>query len=156
MELRPLLISNNHRRNSANLLDAIALGRRTSVDVLYLDPPYNERDYGSYYHLTESIARWHKPRPTGKSGVPSNGSSKSMFCSRKTANEAMDNLLKTISAKLILVHYAVDGLIGHSALMKSLKALGPTSYRTWYIDQYGTTKGAKGKSGHRLYICKPR
>src|SRR6185436_6043411 len=44
------------------LADANTLVGSREYDILYLDPPFNERCYSSYYHLPESLARRHTPR----------------------------------------------------------------------------------------------
>jgi adenine-specific DNA-methyltransferase len=155
VQLLPLPIHGNGKRNSAHLADAVSLTKRTATDVLYLDPPYNERDYGAYYHLTETIARWDCPEPNGKSGIPMEGRPKSSFCSSGTAESEFKRLLSAPEAKLILVHYSVHGLVPHSTVMECLTALGPTSFHTWQVRKYSTSRGEKGSSGHRLYVCKP-
>jgi adenine-specific DNA-methyltransferase len=40
--------------------------KSTSHDVVYLDPPYNERQYSANYHLLETIARYDNPIIRGK------------------------------------------------------------------------------------------
>jgi adenine-specific DNA-methyltransferase len=45
------------------LCDANLLVKELSSDILYLDPPYNERNYQRYYHLPENIARRCIPKP---------------------------------------------------------------------------------------------
>ncbi|MFI3211206.1 MAG: DNA adenine methylase [Peptostreptococcaceae bacterium] len=39
-----------------------------SGDILYLDPPYNERQYSSIYRLPETVARYDNPTLVGISG----------------------------------------------------------------------------------------
>ena len=52
-------------------------------DILYLDPPYNERQYGNYYHLLETIIRNDKPTVKGVTGVRDCSDVKSDFCNSK-------------------------------------------------------------------------
>jgi adenine-specific DNA-methyltransferase len=49
--------------------DANTLIERIEGDILYLDPPYNHRQYGANYHLLNTIARYDKMLPKGKTGV---------------------------------------------------------------------------------------
>lgn len=48
--------------------DINALIRRVEGDILYLDPPYNARQYCSNYHVLETIARYDNPPLSGKTG----------------------------------------------------------------------------------------
>lgn len=51
-------------------------------DILYLDPPYNARQYSSNYHILETIARNDNPEIKGKTGIRTDNK-KSRFCSKK-------------------------------------------------------------------------
>jgi adenine-specific DNA-methyltransferase len=63
-------IINNGQKNTVHLADACDLVGSTEVDVLYLDPPYNERNYAGYYHFPETLARQEEPEVVGRAGVP--------------------------------------------------------------------------------------
>lgn len=83
------------RVNSKNEVyneDANDLVRRISSDVLYLDPPYNSRQYCDTYHLLENTAVWEKPETRGKAQKMDRGSLKSRYCS-KEATLALDDLV---------------------------------------------------------------
>ena len=69
LQLRPIAMSDNQRRNEANQIDAVRLVEQTEADVMYLDPPYNGRNYGAYYHLPETLVLWDAPEVKGKSGM---------------------------------------------------------------------------------------
>jgi len=53
-------------KNEIYNLDANTLIRQIECDVLYLDPPYNSRQYSDSYHLLENIMRWEKPEVHGE------------------------------------------------------------------------------------------
>jgi adenine-specific DNA-methyltransferase len=153
--LRPLEITSNGQRNRIWLCEATDLVQRTSTDILYLDPPYNERDYRSYYHLTESIATWDKPRVMGRAGLPVRPRKKSEFCSRTTAEKALARLISCANAKLILLHYSTKGLVSHEKIVGLLRQRGSTTFHTWRVRRYATSKGGAGACNHRLYVCRP-
>ena len=50
-------------------LDANKLIRKIDGDILYLDPPYNARQYGANYHLLNTIALYDEFTPKGKTGL---------------------------------------------------------------------------------------
>lgn len=69
--------------------EASSLVRRREFDLLFLDPPYNERCYASYYHLPETLAKHIEPEVSGKAGVPLNREfKKSPFTVRSLAADA--------------------------------------------------------------------
>jgi adenine-specific DNA-methyltransferase len=154
--LRNLDVHNNAKRNGAHHVDANALVTQLTTDILYLDPPYNERDYAHYYHLTESIACWDQPTVQGVAGLPKRRIARSKFCSPTAAQPALADLIKNADAKLILLHYSVSGLVPHSNIMELLTSRGPTTFRTWYVRRYGTVRNKLSSCKHRLYVCKPR
>jgi len=96
-------------------MDAIDFVERfkKSVDILYIDPPYNTRQYDSNYHLLNTIAIFHKidnledfeKKITGARGQNSERFYKSPFSSRKTFAEAMEKIIQNIDAKYVLVSY---------------------------------------------------
>ena len=45
--------------------DANELVKRINPDLVYIDPPYNSRQYCDAYHLLENVARWEKPKVFG-------------------------------------------------------------------------------------------
>ncbi|WP_458692847.1 DNA adenine methylase [Helicobacter monodelphidis] len=49
--------------------DSSTLIHKISGDILYLDPPYNAREYGANYHLLNTIALYDDFIPRGKTGL---------------------------------------------------------------------------------------
>lgn len=45
--------------------DANQLVRKIHADLMYIDTPYNSRQYGDSYHLFENIIGWNKSELTG-------------------------------------------------------------------------------------------
>lgn len=58
---------------------------RIECDVLYLDPPYNTRQYAPNYHILETVARWDAPAIYGKSGLRPYKEEKSEYCQNETS-----------------------------------------------------------------------
>lgn len=156
MTLDPLLVSDNGKRNRCYVKDARELAASSDTDVLYLDPPYNERDYAGYYHLPETIARWDRPTPQGRSGAPAPGRvPRSDFCRPKHAAEALEKLIATARAKHIVVHYNTDGLIPHNRILEMLSRRGSTTFQDLPVRAYSTRAGQNRLTCHRLYWCNP-
>lgn len=156
LEMRGVPVVDNGARNSCRRAQAWETAA-TEVDVLYLDPPYNTRDYSFYYHLPESLALWDGAAPTGKSGVPANRRHPiSDFCVRARAAAALDYLLSRSSARLIVVHYASDGLIRHDEIVEMLECRGRTDFEDLKVRSYRSKIEQKdAMAHHRLYWCRP-
>lgn len=134
--------------------DALELARKQFYDVLYLDPPYNDRDYAGYYHLPETIAAGTTPRTKGDSGVPVRRyMQRSAFNSREYAAGALSAIVQASQCRLLVFHYSDDGLIPPALVRQILAKGGP--YREILLDTKGyTTKQVSRTTEHRLYMVK--
>jgi adenine-specific DNA-methyltransferase len=154
--LRVPQITKNSYENICNLKPANDVVRSHRSDLLYLDPPYNERDYSGYYHLPETIVLGDAAQPKGKSGVPSLPRQEvSDFCRPAKATKALEVLLDDATAKHIIVHYATEGLIPHKAILRMLRDKGKTRYKDYPVRAYGSVPHCNRASNawHRIYWC---
>ena len=95
--------------------DAAVVAKKVGrVDLLYVDPPYNARQYSGYYHIPELIATgWFGTLPVvrGKTGLPVDRQPPSAWCNRVGAAKALDELLEATGAKHVLVSYNTEGIL---------------------------------------------
>lgn len=84
--------------------DANILVQHLRADIVYLDPPYNSRQYGDAYHLLENVAAWKKPAVFGVARKMDRSDCKSRYCTIK-APEAFRELIQKIQSRYILVSY---------------------------------------------------
>ncbi|CAJ99148.1 DNA adenine methylase [Helicobacter acinonychis] len=108
--------------------DSNDLIEKISGDILYLDPPYNARQYGANYHLLNTIATYTPFIPKGKTGLPSY--QKSSFCSRNKILNAFENLIKKARFKYIFLSYNNEGLMNETEIRNILKKYGAYSLFT--------------------------
>lgn len=105
--------------------DAIAVAQALGpVDLLYVDPPYNTRQYAGYYHVPELIARgWFDNAVTlrGKTGLIADRQQRSAWCSRRQAPGALRDLLAATGARHVLVSYNSEGVIDDRELRAILR-----------------------------------
>ncbi len=80
-------------------------------DILYLDPPYNQRQYATNYHMLETIAKYDNPKIHGKTGLREYQSQKSLYCSRTQVKKAFKDLILKAKAKYIFLSYNNEGLM---------------------------------------------
>jgi adenine-specific DNA-methyltransferase len=98
-------------RSINDLMDTLDLGE--PIDVLYLDPPYNQHPYGSNYFMLNVISKNEEPEKISKvSGIPTDWN-KSAYNSKATAIRDMAHLLRTGLEKshYIVLSYNDEGII---------------------------------------------
>jgi adenine-specific DNA-methyltransferase len=84
--------------------DSNSLIRKISCDVLYIDPPYNSRQYSDAYHLLENLSEWKKPKVKGIAKKMDRSHIKSAYC-LKNATQAFEDLIRNANCKHILLSY---------------------------------------------------
>jgi adenine-specific DNA-methyltransferase len=102
-------------------------------DLLYLDPPYNARQYSAYYHIPEILATgWFDKTPEihGKTGLPADAALKSAWSVPARCVEAFRDLIARVDADHVLLSYNSEGIIPEDAIEDILVAAGRRgSYR---------------------------
>lgn len=111
LSLKPLAITASSLQHSVYQMDANELLRTISGDVLYLDPPYNQRQYGANYHLLETIARNDKPAVRGKTGLRDWSDQKSPWCSKQTVAQSFRELIASADYPVIALSYNDEGIL---------------------------------------------
>jgi adenine-specific DNA-methyltransferase len=144
LSLRPLPLHNHVINCQAFQRDANELIHEIQCDVLYLDPPYNHRQYGANYHVLETIAAYDNPKLTGVTGMREYA--KSDYCRRSSAQQAMENLIRSAKAKHILVSYNDEGVMNLKEIHQMLSLRG--NPRTFEIE-YNRFKADNGREYKR-------
>lgn len=85
--------------------DANRLVKHIEADMVYIDPPYNSRQYGDIYHVLENIIDWQKPKLYGKAMKPQDRSKTKSKYSTSKAPEAFDELVSNINTRYIMVSH---------------------------------------------------
>jgi len=153
----------NNANNEIYQKDANQLVREIKCDVLYIDPPYNSRQYGDSYHLLENIITWQKPKVEGVAKkMVDRGHLKSRYC-LKGADNAFEDLIQNAKTKHILVSYNNTGekknersnaKIPDERIIAILKSKGDVD--VFERDYKGFTAGKSDTAGHteRVFYCK--
>ncbi len=100
----PAVNSLNNPLNQCFNEDANKLVTHIYSDLVYIDPPYNSRQYCDAYHLLENVACWNKPNVYGVAKKMDRTSMKSRYCTC-SAERAFQELVEKINAKYILFSY---------------------------------------------------
>ena len=109
-------------------------------DVLYLDPPYNARQYCSNYHVLETISRYDNPILNGKTGLRDYKEQKSAFCSKRTVADVFEDLISNAKFKYIFLSYNNEGLMDLDTIKSTMSKYGEykvvtTEYRRFKADK---------------------
>lgn len=107
--------------------DANELIKEISGDILYLDPPYNSRQYGSNYHVLETIARYDNPVLKGKTGLREASEQKSKFCSKRTVEWVFEDVIANANFKYIFLSYNNEGLMPFEKIKSIMSKYGEYS-----------------------------
>lgn len=116
----------NYQCNSHNhqvyCEDANTLIKSISGDILYLDPPYNARQYGANYHLLNTIAEYKTFEPKGKTGLREYN--KSDYCSKTVVKNSFESLIADAKFKYIVLSYNNEGLMSIDTIRHIMSKYG--------------------------------
>ena len=120
-KMRRLEVRNNGQQNDCHNEDANNLIKKISGDILYIDPPYNERQYLPNYHVLETVARNDKPAVYGVTGMRDYSGEKSRFCIKREAHGALKHLLCSADFRHIVMSYSDDGILAQEEIAQLLR-----------------------------------
>jgi len=83
--------------------DANELAKKLTADIVYIDPPYNSRQYSRFYHVLETLTKWDKPELFGTALKPAE-ENMSDYC-RVSAKDRLRELVNDLNAKYLVVSY---------------------------------------------------
>jgi adenine-specific DNA-methyltransferase len=160
-----LLLPKIEETNFCNELyneDINKLVKVVKADVVYLDPPYNSRQYCDAYHLLENVARWKKPDVIGIAKKMDRTSLKSNYCTQ-SAVMAFEDLINNISAKYIVLSYnnmaekgndRSNAKLSDSEILRILNAKGTVKVFSQHYKAFSTGKSSIEENAERLFVCK--
>jgi adenine-specific DNA-methyltransferase len=121
-------IANDSRVYNLDVLDD-ELIHNINVDITYLDPPYNERQYSKNYFPLNMIAKSLEDNPElkGKTGIPSN-CFLSPFCRKgKAVEEAFEKLFRDLKSKWIVLSYNSESIVSKEKMIELMSRYGSVS-----------------------------
>jgi adenine-specific DNA-methyltransferase len=136
--LQPADFVLNENEHKVFCLDSNRLIEQIEGDILYLDPPYNDRQYGASYHLLNTIARYDNFEPRGKTGLREYA--KSLYCSKIGAQEAFEDLIEKVQFNYIFLSYNNEGIMPMGVIRKIMERYGKydfvmTDYQRYKADK---------------------
>jgi adenine-specific DNA-methyltransferase len=133
----PLVAGNHCTAARADALDAVR--DAGEFDLLYLDPPYNARQYAGYYHIPELIARGWFDAPVatrGKTGLIEDRDRRSAWSSSRRCEAAFEALVAAGGWRHIVMSYNAEGIIREQTIERVLREHGSSSTFRRYRQRY--------------------
>lgn len=123
-ELFELPVTHNGKENKCFNDDGVELLKRIEGDVLYVDPPYNGRQYLPNYHVLETAALYDFPELRGVTGQRPDENKKSEFCQKRKVLTAFDSLVRNANFSHIILSYNTEGLMTVDQIQEIMESHG--------------------------------
>ncbi len=122
MIMRPALFEMNENSHKVFNEDSNILIKSIEGDILYLDPPYNSRQYGANYHILNTIAKYDTFIPNGKTGL--RNYYRSTYCKKDEVTKSFGDLIKNAKFKYLFLSYNNEGLMPEQEIRLILSKYG--------------------------------
>ncbi|MDR2100464.1 MAG: DNA adenine methylase [Campylobacteraceae bacterium] len=122
MNILPSTFELNDNRHEVYREESNVLIRKIRGDILYLDPPYNERQYGANYHILNTIAKYDNFIPEGKTGM--RRYYRSNYCKKQKVLGSFEDLIKYADFKYIFLSYNNEGLMSKDEIRHIMQKYG--------------------------------
>jgi len=168
-EVKPEHPGAGHSGATAHLMDAAGAARVIGeVDLIYIDPPYNSRQYVAYYHIPEILARgWSDSLPAvrGKVGLLAGKEGRSDWSHGRRVKKLFSGLLAVTGARHALVSFNSEGHLAPEALhglLEGAAADGKVAHFTQGYRRYRADSEREGRHYHldgaveHLYLIRLR
>lgn len=144
-----------------------AMREAGEFDLLYLDPPYNTRQYAGYYHIPELIARgwFNGPIETrGKTGLLADADLRSDWSRANHCETAFEQLIAMARCKHIVMSYNAEGIIPEPTIKRVLQTYGrrgtykkyPHIYKRYRSDADSARRRYRGDTVDEYLYCVDR
>ncbi len=119
------------------------------LDLVYIDPPYNQHPYGSNYFMLNLLVDYKRPREFSQvSGIPTDWN-RSGYNVRKQSLALMRDLFDRVPARFLLVSFNAEGYISTQALKSSLETHGRVDEM---VVPYNTFRGSRNLRDRAIHV----
>ena len=118
--------------------DSNELIKKIEGDILYLDPPYNQRQYGANYHLLNTIAKYDDFTPKGKTGLREYN--RSSYCKKNEVLQSFEELIRNANFKYIFLSYNNEGLMSEDEVKTVMQKYGSYHLETKEYQRFKADK----------------
>lgn len=158
----PEIFESNDNQNEIYCMDANELAKNIKADVVYIDPPYNARQYVNFYHVLENLARWEKPTDLEGNSMKFKRNHLKSDYSKSKAPVVFKDLINSLDTKLIVVSYnntynarsgASNNKISEEQLLSILKSKGKVTRHEIKYKAFNAGKTDFDNHKEYLYVC---
>ncbi len=158
----PNATNNNNGNNRCYNMDINCIANEIYADIVYLDPPYNSRQYCDAYHLLENVAKWEKPEVKGVARKMDRKNLKSNYCTT-LATKTFEDLIAKLNCKYILLSYnnmsnkgneRSNAKISDNDILRILKTKGEVKIFSEEYKPFSAGKSNIKGNKERLFLCR--
>jgi adenine-specific DNA-methyltransferase len=118
------------------------------LDLVYLDPPYNQHPYGSNYFMLNLINNYQEPKEVSRiSGIPKNWN-RSSYNKQKEAHLKMKELINSLDSKYILISFNSEGFITKEQMLEMLNKIGEVRLMETDYNTFRGSRNLKNRNKH--------
>ena len=152
----PEIIESNETHKVFNINGLDVLDNVKNIDILYLDPPYNERQYAPNYHILETIAKWDNPNIKGITGMRTYDDQKSDFCNSNTGLNALEEIIKKKNYKHLILSYNDEGIMPENKIIELFNKYGKLEISEQNYQRFKSNSNGKQKKEvkEKIYYLK--
>lgn len=150
VELKEPVLSNFNSEVQVYKKDAVELsGELKNLDLVYLDPPYNQHPYGSNYFMLNLIIKNKIDVSLSEVSGITQDWNHSVFNKRKLALDSMEKIISQLDSKFIIISYNSEGFISFEQMSGMLKKYG--NLKTVEVN-YNTFRGSRNLQNRSIYV----
>jgi len=139
--LEPAYFIKNRNSHKVYNRDSNDLIKEIKGDILYLDPPYNHRQYSANYHILNTITQYDEFVPQGITGLPEYN--RSLYCQKREVHNSFEELIKSAKFEYIFLSYNNEGLMSEVEVKDIMSKYGKYSLE---IKEYQRFKADKNRN----------
>jgi adenine-specific DNA-methyltransferase len=152
---KPEFLSNG--KNVIELSDVVDFVKKyKKVDIVYMDPPYNKRQYASNFHVLENIVAYDKQELKGKTGLRDYSSQKSDYCIKNKVKKSFQELVDNIDTRYLIMSYSTEGLLSVDDILEVLNKKGKTNIFRYNYRRFKTNAWTDRNTNLQelLFVCR--
>ena len=93
-------------------------------DILYIDPPYTQNQYGTQYHILETLVLADRPQISRITGSRPTAPYRSEWSKEYKAHMLLDKIVAKTQARYVVMSYSNDGILSKDYIEAVLKRYG--------------------------------
>ncbi len=136
--IEPAQFAVDNKQHKVYQEDSNQLIKKISGDILYLDPPYNARQYGANYHLLNTIAKYDNFIPKGKTGL--RDYKKSTYCRKNEVTNSFEDMIREAQFEYLFLSYNNEGLMNKEEIKQIMSKHGNYSLTTTDYQRFKADK----------------